>query len=482
MSAICPSIVKTKLYYSFFVLASLAVLTEAARAVVGFTVMPSSVSNTYSGNIMLQITGLTSGETVVIQKFLDANSNGVIDGADMLWQQFQLTDGQASVIGVVTNFNVPGDTETTPGRITARLNFQRGDFLQSIIGKYAYKLSSPTGLFTAITNSFTVTNTAYAQSLTGNVVNNGTNVPNAVVLLLRPPRPGHGSGAPVAGTVANNSGTFTIKLPPGTYVPAAVQRNYLGDLAALPVTVSGGATVVTNLTLTNATRTISGKVADATNPAMGLPGLFLHATADGLAATANSDANGNFTLQVGSGHWNVGAEGVGTLGYIGADSDQVSIDTTTGNVSGLVLSYPQTAALFYGSVRDSQDQPLAGVSINSENDNYFYFQNVFTDNNGNYVTGALDSETGGTWDVDVDSDQPIVKNYLFSQGSPGTNLSAGQVVLYNFTALIATNYITGHLRDDGGSAISNVQIYANASIGGNYYYTETDTDPSGATH
>ena len=89
-----------------------------SRAAVGFTLNPSSVSNTYGGTITLQVTGLTNTETVVVQTFLDANTNGVIDGADLLVQQFSLTDGQASVIGGVTNFNVPGDSDPTAGQIT----------------------------------------------------------------------------------------------------------------------------------------------------------------------------------------------------------------------------------------------------------------------------------------------------------------------------------------------------------------------------
>ena len=53
-----------------------------------FSVSPSTISNTYPGVITLQVTGLTNGETVVVQKFLDANTNGVIDAGDLLVQQF----------------------------------------------------------------------------------------------------------------------------------------------------------------------------------------------------------------------------------------------------------------------------------------------------------------------------------------------------------------------------------------------------------
>ena len=98
----------------------------------GFTVSPSAVSNTYSGFVTLQVAGLNSGEAVVVQKYLDLNANGVIDAGDWLVQQFNLTNLQAGmVVGGIVNSNVPGDTGSTPGQITAPLNFQNGDFMQN---------------------------------------------------------------------------------------------------------------------------------------------------------------------------------------------------------------------------------------------------------------------------------------------------------------------------------------------------------------
>src|ERR1700685_1719487 len=153
-----------------FALALFSGLTPTARAAVAFTVTPSGVSNTYNGTITLQVTGLTNTETAVVQKFLDLNTNGVINSSDWLVQQFNLTDGTNFVIGGVTNLNVPGDLNPTAGAITATLNFQGGDFVQNIVGKYLYKLSSPVGHFTPITNQFTVTNFPFAQKFTSNVV------------------------------------------------------------------------------------------------------------------------------------------------------------------------------------------------------------------------------------------------------------------------------------------------------------------------
>src|SRR5690242_17787911 len=97
---------------SLFVLASLAL---QSRAAVTLSFTPSIVSNTYSGALSLQIDGLTNGEMVVVQKFLDANGNGSVDTGETLVQSFKLTDGQAATyldgaVTTVTNLNVPGDT------------------------------------------------------------------------------------------------------------------------------------------------------------------------------------------------------------------------------------------------------------------------------------------------------------------------------------------------------------------------------------
>jgi hypothetical protein len=91
-------------------LAALAIVIGATTTAFAVTlnVSPSAVSNTYNGYITLQIGGLTNGASVVVQKYLDANTNGVVDAGDWLLEQFNITDGRAGmVIGGVTNLNVP---------------------------------------------------------------------------------------------------------------------------------------------------------------------------------------------------------------------------------------------------------------------------------------------------------------------------------------------------------------------------------------
>ena len=111
-----------------------------SHAVVTVSVTPTTVSNTYGGSITIQVTGLTNGETVLVQKFLDANGNGSIDTGETLWQQGKLTDAKAAVfhdgLTAVTNLNIPGDLDSTPGQITAVVNLSGSGFEQTIVGKY----------------------------------------------------------------------------------------------------------------------------------------------------------------------------------------------------------------------------------------------------------------------------------------------------------------------------------------------------------
>ena len=201
-------------------LAPLVLVASLPAAQPTFTVSPATVSNTFPGNITLLISNVPTGDPVVVQKFLDLNTNGAVDGTDWLVQQFSLTDGQAGMaIAGVTNFNVPGDANATTGLITATLNFH-GDFMQRLAGKYLFRLTSPVGHFTPVTNLFTVTNFPFGQKFAGNVVSNGTatTVSNALVLLFPAPRPGNNgpSGNPLAGVVANNSGAYSVAAPPVT--------------------------------------------------------------------------------------------------------------------------------------------------------------------------------------------------------------------------------------------------------------------------
>jgi hypothetical protein len=482
-------IMKIRLQNLFFALTLLAGLTSTACAAVTFTNTPAAVSNTYNGTITLQITGMTNAETVVVQKFLDLNTNGIIDSGDWLVQQFNLTKGANFVIGGVTNINVPGDLNSATGTITATLNFQGGDFVQNIVGHYLFKLSSPGGGFTPITNLFTVTNFPFGQKFTGNVVSNATSttLSNAVVILFPAPRSGgnHGPGTPVGGTVAGIPGSYTIQAPPGTYVPMAFRSNYVANYTTSPVlTLGSGQTITTNLTLAIATASISGTIVDAVSNAIVLPGIFMptSSTNNQIAATF-SGTNGDFTERVVSGQWGLGSDDSGLIvhGYVGS---QGGTNVNSG-ATGVTLACTKATALFYGSVNDNLGNPLTGIDVSANDNTNLYQSDGYTVSNGNYVVGI----TGGLgssdpWEVQVSngggSGNPT--NYIYSQPqfdqNGGTNVAVGQALEVNFTALLATNQISGNVQESGTNIVG-VNVYAFATNNGVIYNVGVDTDTNG---
>jgi len=115
-----------------------------ASAAVTFSISPSTISNTYSGFITIQATGLNSHETVVVQRYLDLNSNGLIDSPDWLMLQFQVMDGQGpSLIGGATNINVPFDSNSSTGSITIQLNPAAEGIAQRFVWAIALRSFQP---------------------------------------------------------------------------------------------------------------------------------------------------------------------------------------------------------------------------------------------------------------------------------------------------------------------------------------------------
>jgi hypothetical protein len=418
------------------ILALLAVLLiQNLRAAVSFDVIPSAISNTYFGPIILQVTGLTNKETVVVQKFLDANTNGIVDGGDLLWQQFEMTDGSASVFTdgatIVTNLNVPGDLDgVTNGSIIAKLN-QSAEFSQRIVGKYLLKLSSPSAGPSPITKSFNVTNFPFAQKFSGSVVSNATSttLPNALVLVGTPDA--NGNLNLFAGTVADNSGNYSLRLAAGTYMLVAGKSNFVGSFKTVTNQVlSCGATINTNLSLTVCTRTISGKVMDL-NTSVGIPGFLQPAgSSSGLLGLSVTDTNGNYAVRVTAGQWGLSHSPQALMlhGYLWRQPS-LNVDTTAGNVT-TNIALPKATALFYGSVKDSFGNPMPGVWLYAEDNINAYAGEGVTDVNGNYCAGVLGGAS--TWTVGIDNGL-FFPDYVFSQGNQST-INTGRAISYSFFA------------------------------------------------
>ena len=437
------------------------------------SVTPSAVSNTYDGVLTLQVDGLTNGEQVIIQRYLDGNGNGVVDNGELLIDAFRIRDGGVSIIGGVTNLNVPYDSNPATGAITATISFAVS--LESIVGRHLFRLVSPTTNFSPQTTLFVVTNAALAQSVSGTVFNGASPVANAVVVALAQPN-NNFAGA----VVADAGGQYLLKLRPGAYGLIPVRPDYYTDqsIAAL-VTLTNGASASANLFLTNGSmaNVVSGQVYDATNGNT-LGGVFLQFDAGNLFAVAFTDKNGSYSAALSADSWRARPESdrLARRAYV-APQGRVHVDLTAGSVGSIDFALPKANALFYGRIADNFNVPFANIGFFADDNNQFK-ANGFSDTNGNYAVAVL----GGTgeWNSSPSiSDNAALVGYLVSSGIGGIDIQPGQAVHQDFVAARATAEITGSLRDNLGRPVAGVSISGSARIGGIDLSSAASTDGAG---
>src|SRR5580765_3570132 len=124
-------------------LAGLTGLSSPWGRCASLNVAPSSITNDFLGTIVLSITGLTVGETVVVEQYMDANGNGLIDtGWESMVRSFTVTDGRVLSIGGVRNVNVPGDEDgSTNGQIRVDLVYPgANETLSRIAANYLFRV------------------------------------------------------------------------------------------------------------------------------------------------------------------------------------------------------------------------------------------------------------------------------------------------------------------------------------------------------
>jgi hypothetical protein len=441
----------------------------AVAYAVALTVTPPTVTAEYSGTITLDITGLMSGQAALVETLLDTNGNGAIDAGDMLVQSFTVTDGQALAIGGVRNTNIPGDEDgQTNGSIHTVLSFQALAEATKTVAHYVHRVSPASGSsFVPATAVFAVTQPAYAQKVVGQVTSGGTPVSFAVALLIK------SRGGPTIIALTDAGGNFTLNSAPGSYAVGALKTGYVFDFtAASQVTIDAGATVTQNLSLMPADRTISGRLSDPGGA--GLPGVQVTAETDdpGMLALVFTDADGNFSIPVSGAATSWGVDpswkSAALLGYL-APANRYPVDVSGGDVSGISIQRSRSTALIYGTLRDDQSLPVAGIGFEADNDQYDVFGGP-SDSSGNYVVGVA----GGNWWLGPSSDDLADREYVGQ--STNVTVSTGQALRQNFVVQRATAHLSGRVTDDSGQPVSNICVNAYPGQGGNGVDAETDSD------
>jgi hypothetical protein len=441
-----------------------------------FSLTPNVVSNDYTGLISFQMTGLAAGETVQMQQFYDANSNGVVDAGEICVRSEVVTDGQARLFNGATNINLFRDEDgAANGTIISSIHFTAAPDIARGIASYIFRFSSPSNHFTTTNLTFVVRSPPYTQGVQGTVISDSTNVPNAYVALVQ--NSGGNVQIVIAGTTAEANGNYSLKALPGIYQVLAFQTGYVGNLTNFPVvTLLTNATVTTNLSLIAATTTISGSLVDSTNVQVkAIPNAQLIAFSTNLlVAVSEADSNANFSIPVTTDNvWTVRAtaQSAATEAYLVPDASIEShYDTFSGPVSNAIVMLKHATALINGRTVDKFGNSVPGVSLAANADFGQYNAFALSDSNGLYSM-AIDAGQG-TVDV-LNPANPPASNFIWP--TPQFYINSGQVVSLNVTGLVVTARFRSHVVVDTGTPLSGLDSVADSyQFYGAYTFATTD--------
>jgi uncharacterized GH25 family protein len=437
----------------------------------------TSVAANSPGAISIHITGLNPGDKVRIDRFLDVNGDGKVEIGKPLVQSFLVTDGVVPSFGGVSDPNMFGDvvaTGTQDGQITTRFSLPASPEIGQTAGNYLIRVSSPTGEFRATAPvTFTVTQPSYGQNVSGRVLTGSSGLANAVVVALT----NDGNMKYVASTVADGSGNYSLNVPVGTYSLLGVDAGYVASVAVAPsFSLSGSQTLSgTNVPLTPATSTINGQVqsSESVQKLRGVQ-LFVQSVDNNYITVASSDSDGNFDVSAVADQWNIqlSDKSLPPLGYL-ASKTSGTANTAVGSVGGVTVACDPVNALVYGTLKDSNNLPLAGIEIDSSDNGGVYSAKASTDPSGNYAIGIISGTSSSGWWVGP-SNNASLPGYVLPSGQNFTP-AIDSATQFNMVAQVVTAHLQGTVTNNG-MAVSGAMVDAYPQSPGNSVMATTDSN------
>ena len=339
----------------------------------GMTETTKAIGDDFFDWLDVYISGLSHGQTVVLERFLVDNAEGIINGDAVLMESHRMQDGFLPLTGGIPNLNSVEDWDgERDGKIWTQLGMFGG--LANMPGEYVIRVSSPLESFEPAIARLTINEVPTNQWFEGQVVDDlGAPIPGAFVALLEPL--GNYSEILFAAQ-ADEDGFYLLYAPyPDEVDVVAVAPGYVG-----PFQIGSSRVIDENeelehdIVLTPGTVTLSGQVltAGTDEPIAGLPVTFLtvdeSSQIDGRLMTHTwTDANGEFSVLVTPDRWVlvVKAYEAASRNFINREGDpDLIVDTTDEiDVTGWVVHYERATCVIAGFLEDEDGEPLAQVQV-----------------------------------------------------------------------------------------------------------------------
>lgn len=412
------------------------------------TVTPASVQTGQSVAIQLAVSNITpQGGTLVVEQFVDANKNGLVDTGDYVIRSFNITDGTAS-----SDAGLFGDEDgVVNGATSTSLTSYLSNDLYHAPGSYLIRVTQDSLSSVA---PFTVAALPQSQNVSGMVTDGLNPLPGALVRLS------DSAGRHLAFSVADEAGHYTVQVAhPGSYFITPLLYGY-GSPAPAAITLASGQILVDqNLAMLPGSFHLAGTVKDEAG-AVGVQGVWVWAKAQNTSAVAITAADGSYDLLLPAGLYSL----------------TVSADPS------------EPTAFAKGYLINTVQAPVVNLVADSANNDFFlprgtyYVSGRVLDQFGNGLTGI---PAQGALTIVAGSSEIVTKRVSGADGTyllPLTNgdqwrisLDPSYAGLNNLISSSIRNYTTGGTTSTGVDIVTHpvtawvqgvVKDSANTLLGG----------------
>jgi hypothetical protein len=280
----------------------------------------------------------------------------------------------------------------------------------------------------------------------------------------------------IAISFTDAGGNFSVSVPPGMWTVepsemATMLRGYMYSQSRATIDLTAGDVSGAMIDVVRGTSLVYGTVTDdGAQKVAGLLGFCSNEPAP-LEGSGITDANGNYWVVAGPGHWWFGFSD-DDLARMGLLVQGTNFTLSASQALRVDFTALHATAHLRGVVRDSQGAPLGDILLVASANN----RRSSTRSAGD---GSFDLPvSAGTWQFGLEGSEATARG-LLSPWLEVTVTDGADLNGLTLTALIVTAQISGRVTNNRAQGEADLILYVFATVNGTNYTADARTDASG---